>query len=214
MRRLSLIFQISAGDLGTVAADLDRNLSNTFELSSHWKATLLLDEADVFVEQRSTSDIHRNALVCIFLRRLEYYEGILFVTTNRVQTFDDAFASRIHMPLRYDPLNEAARKKVWKGHLDKAVTAHGKAECSAQDLDDLARKVLNGREVRKPHQLRQWDINFVDHQCRVNCSGASILREHRGQDETPHRRNARKQAVPIRLQGSRLFRQSEIVCVR
>ncbi len=64
-------------------------------------------------------DIHRNALVSIFLRQLEYFQGILFLTTNRVevsiylsqkvflhsfglltfgrQTFDDAFQSRIHI---------------------------------------------------------------------------------------------------------------------
>ncbi|KAK5936733.1 hypothetical protein PMZ80_010996 [Knufia obscura] len=140
-------YTISAGDLGTNPNDLEQNLSEIFELSSHWKATLLLDEADVFVERRSTSDIHRNALVCIFLRKLEYYDGIMFLTTNRVQTIDEAFASRIHMPLRYNELNESARKKVWTGHLTKAVTKHGGARCSVDDLDRLARKKLNGREI-------------------------------------------------------------------
>ncbi|KAK5069381.1 hypothetical protein LTR51_008631 [Lithohypha guttulata] len=140
-------YTISAGDLGTSANVLEQNLSEIFELSSHWNATLLLDEADVFVERRSTNDIHRNALVCIFLRKLEYYDGILFLTTNRAQTMDEAFASRIHMPLKYEELTESARKKVWKGHLAKAVTKNGGPKCSVNDLDRLARKPLNGREI-------------------------------------------------------------------
>ena len=50
---------------------------------ARWEAVLLLDEADVFLEARSTHDLERNKLVSIFLRVLEYYEGILFLTTNR-----------------------------------------------------------------------------------------------------------------------------------
>jgi len=56
---------------------------------------LLLDEADIFMEQRSESDIKRNAMVGIFIRLLEYYQGILFLTTNRSGGLDQAFASRI-----------------------------------------------------------------------------------------------------------------------
>lgn len=41
----------------------------------------------------------------VFLRTLEYYAGILFLTTNRVALFDDAFKSRIHMSLYYPALD-------------------------------------------------------------------------------------------------------------
>ena len=44
---------------------------------------LLLDEADVYLERRSINDLMRNSLVSIFLRLLEYFQGILFLTTNR-----------------------------------------------------------------------------------------------------------------------------------
>ncbi len=40
----------------------------------------------------------------VFLRVLEYYSGILFLTTNRVGTMDEAFKSRIHLSLYYPPL--------------------------------------------------------------------------------------------------------------
>lgn len=44
-----------------------------------WKAILLLDEADIFLQERDVHDVKRNALVSIFLRELEYFDGILFV---------------------------------------------------------------------------------------------------------------------------------------
>ncbi|KAF2834206.1 hypothetical protein M501DRAFT_944672, partial [Patellaria atrata CBS 101060] len=62
----------------------------------------------------SIRDIHRNALVCILLQRLEYYNRVLILTTNRVNRIDDAVANRINVSLRYEPLNAEARLKVWK----------------------------------------------------------------------------------------------------
>jgi len=60
-----------------------RNLfPNILERNNRWDAVLLLDEADVFLEARSAHDLERYKLVSIFLRLLEYYEGILFLTTS------------------------------------------------------------------------------------------------------------------------------------
>lgn len=42
------------------------------------------------------------------MRVLDYYPGILFLTTNRVGIFDEAFKSRIHMALYYPPLAKQA----------------------------------------------------------------------------------------------------------
>jgi len=99
------------------SGDLEEQLSRVFQLASHWNAILLLDEADVFVEQRAMHDIYRNEVVCTFLRTLEYYEGIMFLTTNRVQTFDDAITSRIHLMMKYEPLSPDYRRIVWQSRL-------------------------------------------------------------------------------------------------
>jgi len=66
-----LTVQISAGELSTDAAKLEVQLSRIFKIISPWNAILLLDEVDVFLEQRS-SDLVRNSLVSVFLRKLEY----------------------------------------------------------------------------------------------------------------------------------------------
>jgi len=43
------------------------------------------------MEKRTFADLHRHALVSIFLRLLDYSQGILFLTTNWVETFDEVF---------------------------------------------------------------------------------------------------------------------------
>lgn len=49
---------------------------------------------------------------------MEYYAGILFLTTNRIGDFDEAFASRIHISLYYPPLDQESTKKVFELNLE------------------------------------------------------------------------------------------------
>ncbi|KAF4552723.1 Hypothetical protein D9617_9g025130 [Elsinoe fawcettii] len=113
------LFVMSAGDVGLDSRHIETRLLDVFEMVTRWNAILLLDEADVFLEERSLHEIERNKLVSIFLRVLEYYEGIMFLTTNRVQTFDAAFQSRIHISIDYPELSIESRKQVWKNFLEQ-----------------------------------------------------------------------------------------------
>ena len=144
------LYMMSAGDLGLNPSGIEDALNTVMDMVAKWNAVLLLDEADVFLEKREVHDIHRNALVSIFLRLLEYFQGILFLTTNRVETFDDAFQSRIHIALRYSELTHKARKAVWKMFLDKVKKMEDLeiADFSEYDLDILSRNQLNGRQIK------------------------------------------------------------------
>jgi hypothetical protein len=88
-----------------------------------------------------------NSLVLVFLRKLEYYQGIMFLTTNRVTDFDEAMQSRIHLTLKYGALGIDTRRGIWKSFLETATTVKGKAIYTPIELDKLVRKELNGREV-------------------------------------------------------------------
>ena len=96
---------------------VERNLTNILEMIAKWRAVLLIDECDVFLEARSTHSLERNKLVSIFLRVLEYYEGILFLTTNRISNIDPAFQSRIHVSMRYPDLTSTSRRSIWANFL-------------------------------------------------------------------------------------------------
>ncbi|KAL1851576.1 hypothetical protein Plec18170_006395 [Paecilomyces lecythidis] len=151
------LYMVSAGELGTNSQSLETELTKILDIAHSWGAVLLLDEADVFLEKRTIHDIHRNALVSIFLRLLEYFQGILFLTTNRVETFDDAFQSRIHMALRYGDLNTKAKRAIWKMFLRKVQAMDGleTATFTDKDYDELARHNLNGRQIKNSVRTAQ-----------------------------------------------------------
>jgi hypothetical protein len=70
------------------------------------------DEADVFLEERAPKDINRNGVVSVFLRTMEYCQGIMLFTTNRVTKFDLAALFRIYLKLKYGDLNANTKSKV------------------------------------------------------------------------------------------------------
>jgi SpoVK/Ycf46/Vps4 family AAA+-type ATPase len=139
------LHSITSGDLGSTPGEVERALSRILELVARWNAVLLIDECDVFLEARTTHDLERNKMVSIFLRTLEYYEGIMFMTTNRADNIDAAFQSRIHVSIDYPNLSTESRRHIWAGMLKSANVEHGLADA---DLDDLSQWSLNGRQIK------------------------------------------------------------------
>jgi hypothetical protein len=136
---------LSSGDLGSDPWEVERELQSILELVARWKAILLLDECDVFLEARSTHELERNKVVSIFLRTLEYYEGIMFMTTNRVEDIDAAFQSRIHVSIEYPDLTAASRRAIWKNFLAGSSL---KSSLNDKDVAELAELKLNGRQIK------------------------------------------------------------------
>ncbi|KAI1322178.1 ATPase [Xylariaceae sp. FL0255] len=140
---------LSSGDLGSEVYEVEQGLQNLLDLVSRWNAIVLLDECDVFLEARSTHDLERNKVVSIFLRTLEYYQGILFMTTNRVENIDEAFQSRIHVSLEYADLTQEGRRQIWSNFLAPLRSASNlPTSLTDADLDELSELPLNGRQIK------------------------------------------------------------------
>ncbi|KAF2660225.1 P-loop containing nucleoside triphosphate hydrolase protein [Lophiostoma macrostomum CBS 122681] len=127
----------------------EHRLKEVLQYATMWKAVVLFDEADVFLEARK-DDVadaeQRNSLVAVFLKHLEYFSGIVFLTTNRVHVFDDAMKSRIHLALGYNPPEEQIRKLLWTKSLKAAC--HGKINTEIdRAIDTLVKIKMNGREI-------------------------------------------------------------------
>ena len=161
------LFPITCGDLGESAIQIEEGLEQNFSLAHRWGCVLLLDEADVFLTLRNQTDLSRNAIVSVFLRTLEYYSGILFLTTNRVGALDPAFKSRIHLSLYYPKLTREVSTKIWKSHIRKAkdyfenrgesYTLHKRViiDFSKQHFKGLRKEKAepwNGRQIRNAFQ--------------------------------------------------------------
>ncbi|KAJ3473864.1 hypothetical protein NLG97_g10096 [Lecanicillium saksenae] len=141
------LYVMMSGELGTDMETVEKHLKRVLELAMTWKAVLLIDEADVFLERRSSHDLARNGIVSIFLRVLEYYAGIMFLTTNRVQSFDEAFQSRIHLALKYHPLDAEGRAGLWRLFLTRTAGYEAGAWPAAL-VGEFAAVELNGRQIK------------------------------------------------------------------
>ena len=140
------LYVLNSGELGIEPKDVEETLNKALLLAVAWNAILLSDEADVFLEQRSVQDLQRNCLVSLFLRVLEYYEGILFLTTNRVTTFDPAFKSRVHLALKYSALTATARKELFASFIKR--TSKNPPVFDDEVMDRLAATNINGRQIK------------------------------------------------------------------
>ncbi|KAI1110388.1 P-loop containing nucleoside triphosphate hydrolase protein [Nemania sp. NC0429] len=140
------LYAMSAAELGTAPDAVEKALERALGLCRMWNAMLLLDEADVFLGTRTLKSIAHNELVAIFLRMLEYYQGTMFLTTNRINSIDPAFQSRIDLFLPYHDLSPKARREVWCNFIERA--GKEKFDLTDPSLDKLSQVPLNGREIK------------------------------------------------------------------
>jgi SpoVK/Ycf46/Vps4 family AAA+-type ATPase len=140
------LYKLGAGDLVTDAHRVEAKLSEALKLCAHFGAVLLIDEADVFMEARSSNNLQRNKLVSVFLRLLEYYSGIMILTKNRVNSIDTAFESRVDITLSYNRLTETDRKQVWQNFL--ATFEADTVNIGEADLIKLVRWDFNSRQIK------------------------------------------------------------------
>jgi SpoVK/Ycf46/Vps4 family AAA+-type ATPase len=75
-----------------------------------------------------------------------YYEGVLFLTTNRVKVFDEAFQSRIHISLRYKELSLDAKRQIWAAFLRKAGMDLN--NLTESEWTSISEAKINGRQIK------------------------------------------------------------------
>ncbi|MDM8359102.1 AAA family ATPase [Pandoraea communis] len=140
------LYRVHSGQLGTTAASVGASLMSILRRAMCWNAILLLDEADVYIRRRD-NDLEHNAIVAEFLRSLEYFHGLLFMTTNRIGDVDDAILSRCIATIHYElPCREDARR-LWRmqaeqvgAYLDDALIealASRYPQASGRDIKEL-----------------------------------------------------------------------------
>ncbi|KAK0102745.1 hypothetical protein ONS95_006343 [Cadophora gregata] len=156
-KTLRPLYYLQAEDLGTDASKLGPKIKKVFEMATEWDAVILLDEADVFMAERDPGDIARNELVSIFLRELEYFKGIIFLTTNLYSTIDVAFRSRVNIHLVFHSLPFSSRLVLWRKFLSRLPGEDIESKLQEGDVEELAKWELNGREIKNAIKtVRTW----------------------------------------------------------
>lgn len=145
------LYAVSVGELGTDPESLEERLQTVLQTAQRWNAVLLLDEADIFLESRRSGDINRNAMVGTFLRLLEYYNGVLILTTNRVSDMDQAFYSRISLALRYNDFGVETRQQVVKNLLKTNGVS-----LDSRSIAKISKMDANGRQIKNAIRLARF----------------------------------------------------------
>lgn len=57
------LLPLTCGDMGVTAREVEKNFNLFFELGERWGAVVLMDEADIYLEQRTSENLERNSLV-------------------------------------------------------------------------------------------------------------------------------------------------------
>jgi broad-specificity NMP kinase len=146
MQQMSL-YMLDISELGTNAVEVENSLSTVFKRVEKWNSIILFDEVDIFLAKRDNKNLDRAAIVGIFLRLMDYFKGVMFLTTNRPEVLDFAVQSRITLRIDYPDFNETTREKVWKEKLNRVSIN------LTDGFNEISKLNLNGREIRNTVRL-------------------------------------------------------------
>jgi hypothetical protein len=149
------LYVISAGKIGSIAESVEQYLHDTFVMAHKWGAIVLLDNADAFLQARQPDDIHRNSIVSVFLRYLEYHQVVLILTLNHMDNIDVGLQCRLQIGFRYETLSASTRRKIREYQVGKLGQHAGEDDQSEENpslfagthYDELSKRELNGRQV-------------------------------------------------------------------
>lgn len=139
------LYKVNSGQLGVTPEDVEKNLEDILSRAQRWGAVMLIDEADTYIRARD-NDMNHNAIVAAFLRTLEYFHGLLFLTTNRGDDVDDAIISRCIATIKYQTPTSSAAKRIWE-----VLSTEFKVPLSETLIDTLVKTFpeSSGRDIRE-----------------------------------------------------------------
>ncbi|TAQ88832.1 hypothetical protein B7494_g2824 [Chlorociboria aeruginascens] len=164
------LYPIDCRAIGTEPKQVEDYLKSALTLGETWGCVVLLEGADVLLEQRS-GDHEHNAMVSVFFRALEYYDGIVILTaSSRAGPFNKTFKSHIQLAIHYPELGPIQRRKIWSQFIQRLERLE-EENVNFSDLiyhvSELARTQMNGRQIRNAmttaRQYAEWKEEPLDY---------------------------------------------------
>ena len=127
--------------------DTAKHITLAFAVADYLKAVLFFDEADSLLSKRADMDescatsINQNRNV--LMQCLDKFNGVVIMTTNLFQNYDEAILRRIARHIEFKLPNRAMRKQIFGLHLSNLQRVEA-------DLDEVARaaKGLSGGDIK------------------------------------------------------------------
>ncbi len=97
--------------------ETEKNLSRLFEKAENKNWILFFDEADALFGKRTeihdAHDKYANQEVAYLLQRIENYNGLVILASNRRSNIDEAFARRFQVIIHFPMPKADERHKIW-----------------------------------------------------------------------------------------------------
>lgn len=125
----------------------EKLMARLFDEGRAANAAIFFDECEaVFGKRSETKDAHdryANMEVAFLLQRMEEYDGVTVLATNRLRDLDEAFVRRFHVIADFPLPGPVERERIWAGMFPP------EAEVSGLDFGALARgHELSGGEIK------------------------------------------------------------------
>ena len=113
------LFRIDlAGVVSKYIGETEKNLRSIFDEAERADAVLFFDEADALFGKRSevkdAHDRYANIEINYLLQRIESFDGIAVLATNKRSHLDEAFQRRIHVALEFPLPRQPERLQLWR----------------------------------------------------------------------------------------------------
>ena len=171
--------------------ETEKHLRDVFAACERAPVLLFFDEADaLFGRRMQVKDAHdrfANIEVDYLLQRMEQFDGVAVLATNRKGDLDTAFLRRLRFAIDFAPPTVDERERLWRLALDGAADADGRALTGGVDWPRLARELdLTGAGIKS-----------------AALAGAFLARRDERPIETRHllaaaRRELEKQGIVVR----------------
>ena len=142
---------------------------------------LLINEADTFFGKRSSSAADsnwlsvNNRIQSLLLDLMDSFNGIMIITTNIAENFDQAFERRFLYKIKFEKPNEEMRKLMWKSKIfgisdESAEKIAKKYDFSGGQIQNIVKKItLN--EILSGHKNKDEEIDALCKTEKLNKQG-------------------------------------------
>jgi AAA+ superfamily predicted ATPase len=137
-----------SGVVSKYIGETEKNLDRIFTAAESANAILFFDEADALFGKRSevrdSHDRYANIEISYLLQKMEQFEGIVILATNRRDNLDDSFARRLAFSVHFPLPDETDRRRIWQSIWPSEVPLD-----PGVSFDDLARRFkLSGGSIK------------------------------------------------------------------
>jgi hypothetical protein len=142
-----------AGLMSKYIGETEKHLRTVFEACERAPVLLLFDEADaLFGKRTQVTDAHdryANIEIDYVLQRMEQFNGVAVLATNRKGDLDTAFIRRLRFIIDFAPPGASERERLWRLALEGARDADGRPVVGDLDWEGLARELdLTGAGIK------------------------------------------------------------------